>query len=226
MRTLAVFIACALSGCATLNIIDTSVEKTGATPKIGESATAPVGGVVYSEFKYQSRVAYKIQNNYSGGLGLGQISVAKGDLLVKADLSGEVVYCTLSLAYVDPLVGPFRTACFIDTNNDGEFEKAKAAPGSVWFETEIAPSLAYDESEQVLPQSDSFKYELLYQGISKNALKLLYREYLNDFARPAFYQDVIYDLESKPTTITFRTVRIEVINADNSRIAYRVLSGF
>lgn len=226
MRTLAVFIACVLSGCATINILDTSVERIGAVPKIGDSATAPVGGVVYSQFKYLSRVVCRIQNNYSGGLGLGQIAVSEGDLLAKADLSGDAVYCTLKLAYLDPLVGPFRTACFIDANNDGEFEKAKAAPGAVWYETDISPPLAYDESEQVLPQSDSFKYELLYQGISKNALKLLYREYVNDFARPAFYQDVIYDLESKPTTITFRTVRVEVIDADNNQIAYRVLSGF
>jgi hypothetical protein len=136
------------------------------------------------------------------------------------------VYCTERAAYIDPLVGPFKTVCFIDRNNDGRFEKVKAAPGPLWFEKDVTPPLPFGKSEQIVSRGDSFKYELLYQGSSNNSLKLAYREYLNDFARPAYFQDVTYDLKTKPTIVTFRTVRIEVIDADNNELVYRILSGF
>lgn len=71
-----------------------------------------------------------------------------------------------------------------------------------------------------------FKYELLYQGFSRNTLKLVYREFNNDLARPAFFQDASYDVEKFPITVTFRTVRIEILSADNNQLVYKVLSGF
>lgn len=127
-------------------------------------------------------------------------------------------------------------ACLLDRNNDGNFEALKVAPGAIWFEKNLDSPLPYKKivlggqpvvmPEVVAPADDSFKYEILYQGVSRNTLKLAYREYIKDMARPAFYQDVTYDLEVKPTTISFRTVRIEISAADNNKITYRVLSSF
>jgi hypothetical protein len=102
----------------------------------------------------------------------------------------------------------------------------KAKPGMIWFEETIPNPIPYAKSELITPKADSFKYEILYQGISKGTLRLSYREYINDMARPSFFQDVSYDIASYPTEITFKTVRVEVLGADNSGIRYRVLSGF
>jgi hypothetical protein len=48
--------------------------------------------------------------------------------------------------------------------------------------------------------------------------------YVNDFARPAYFQDVSYEIAQFPTDISFRTVRISVLGADNSGIRYKILS--
>lgn len=228
MRILILLIVLAISGCATVKVSELSTvdSKIGTVPNIGAQAVAPVGGVIYSQFRYWSKIGYRLKGDFSAGLGLGRVTVSDGDFVMKAEVENKTTFCTEKRAYIDPMVGPHTTACFIDADNDGKFERLKAAPGAIWFESEIAPPLAYEKSELIIPRNDSFKYELLYQGISKGSLKLSYREYINDFARPAFFQDVTYDLDSTPTTITFRTVRLEVLNANNNQISYRVLSGF
>ena len=66
--------------------------------------------------------------------------------------------------------------------------------------------------------------EIIYNGKTANNIKMLYREYVDDYARPAFFQDLVYDLgESK--TIGFKGLKIEVTKATNSEITFRVLSG-
>lgn len=70
-----------------------------------------------------------------------------------------------------------------------------------------------------------FKQEIIYSGRIGNNLKFVYREYVNDMARSAFTQEMQYDLnESK--IIGFKGVRIEVVNASNALIEYRVLNVF
>ena len=238
-KSFSLFWLMVVSGCATHQIAPAAspsyIEKVGMTPKIGESATAPVGGLMFSQFKYKTRTEksfeYSIAENLNIGLMLGRVQVSSGERLKEAKLGGETVYCTNSPAYIDPLVGPMKIACFVDSISRGTFDKVKAAPGAIWFEKDLVPPLPYTRTENsgtaaIAQANDSFKYELLYQGFSRGSLKLAYLEYLKDLARPAFYQDVTYDFESKPTTITFRTVRIEISAADNNQIAYRVLSGF
>jgi hypothetical protein len=68
----------------------------------------------------------------------------------------------------------------------------------------------------------SFKRELVYAGLSQNIITIQYREFKNDFARPAFSQDLRYDLnESK--VIGYKGARFEVVRATNQGLTYKVL---
>lgn len=67
----------------------------------------------------------------------------------------------------------------------------------------------------------SFKQELIYNGKSKDTIKLQYREYRDNLARPSFYQDLMYDL-SDSRTIGFRGMSIEIIEATNSSVKFVV----
>jgi hypothetical protein len=67
----------------------------------------------------------------------------------------------------------------------------------------------------------AFKRELLYTGMSQSTITILYREFKNDFARPAFSQDLKYDL-SQGRTIGFKGARFEVESATNTEIVYKV----
>ena len=70
---------------------------------------------------------------------------------------------------------------------------------------------------------DSFKEELIYTGRSGNTIHISYREYKKDFARPAFYHELTYDL-GQSDIIYFRDYRIRVLNATNAYIRFLVLS--
>lgn len=76
-----------------------------------------------------------------------------------------------------------------------------------------------------VPKKEYFKQEFIYNGRVGNALKFIYREYIDDIARPAFTQDLQYDL-SESKIIGFRGLRIEVITASNTNIEYKVISQF
>ena len=68
----------------------------------------------------------------------------------------------------------------------------------------------------------SFKIEIIYSGLDENGLRATYREYKDDIARPAFYQDLTYDL-SKSDTIRYKNFRIKILRATNEEIEYIVL---
>lgn len=70
-----------------------------------------------------------------------------------------------------------------------------------------------------------FKQEFIYNGKVGNGLKFIYREYADDTARPAFTQDLQYDL-SESDVIGFKGLRIKINNATNTKIEYIVLSNF
>jgi hypothetical protein len=70
----------------------------------------------------------------------------------------------------------------------------------------------------------SFRQELIYGGKSKDFIRFQYREFKNDFARPAFFQELSYDL-SESKSISFRSMRIEIIEATNSSIKFIVQKG-
>lgn len=71
--------------------------------------------------------------------------------------------------------------------------------------------------------ASSLQRELIYTGRSGVNLTLLYREFINDMARPAFSQQLQYDI-SNDQVIGFQGARIRIIGANNTSITYEVLS--
>lgn len=90
---------------------------------------------------------------------------------------------------------------------------------------EIIEVMEYKKIFFPVPKKEYFKQEFIYNGKVGNGLKFIYREYVDDFARPAFTQDLQYDL-SESKIIGFRGLRIEVISATNTNIEYKVLNQF
>ncbi|WP_027880305.1 hypothetical protein [Mesoflavibacter zeaxanthinifaciens] len=91
----------------------------------------------------------------------------------------------------------------------------------------IAPKekIEYIETKSPVKDKKYFKQEFIYNGRIGNSLKFIYREYLNDYARPAFSQDLQYDL-SESNIIGFKDLRIEIFEVTNTQIKYKVLSSF
>lgn len=72
---------------------------------------------------------------------------------------------------------------------------------------------------------DSFQQTLIYSGKLGNKIKIGYREFSNNQARPAFNNDVEYDL-SESGVIGYKGARLEIIEATNESIKYRVIQNF
>jgi hypothetical protein len=94
-----------------------------------------------------------------------------------------------------------------------------------------ATSCSDDEKEKYKEEKRSVVYEnsvqqtLIYSGRIGNRIRFGYREFSNNLARPAFSNDVEYDLlESK--TIAYKGALIEVVEATNQHIKYIVKKNF
>lgn len=69
---------------------------------------------------------------------------------------------------------------------------------------------------------DYLRKELIYAGVSGNAIEISYREFRGGLAAPAFYQTVQYDLTASHV-IWFQNFQLEVLSADNQGISCRLL---
>lgn len=73
--------------------------------------------------------------------------------------------------------------------------------------------------------SNCFKQEFIFNGKVGNNLKFVYREFINDMARPAFNQDLQYDL-NESNIVGFKGLRLEIIKTTNTSVEYKILSSF
>jgi hypothetical protein len=83
----------------------------------------------------------------------------------------------------------------------------------------------FERKKQISSRGNSFQQTLIYSGRVGNKINISYREFSNNTARPAFNNDVEYDLSSS-NTIGYKGALIEVKKADNSSITYKLIRNF
>lgn len=72
-------------------------------------------------------------------------------------------------------------------------------------------------------QPGAFTAEMVYSGLAGTVVRALYREYTDNLARPAFTQELQYDLGAD-SVIAYKSIRVRVLAATNSALRYSVLS--
>ncbi|MBC3916443.1 hypothetical protein H8L32_02980 [Undibacterium sp. CY18W] len=115
--------------------------------------------------------------------------------------------------------------CFVDTDNDGKFDVSVYPTYNIRHKMD-APA-AYElvtETKTIETRSiEEFDYvtEMLYQGVSKGEIRISYREFKGGLARPAFTQDLTYEIDPDGTSvIVFRDVKLKVLKANREEITY------
>ena len=83
----------------------------------------------------------------------------------------------------------------------------------------------FDNGQFETTSAENFQRTLYYKGKSGNEIYFDYREFSDDMARPAFTQDLIFDLKESDI-VGFRGMRLQVLSATNTQIKYRVLQNF
>lgn len=66
--------------------------------------------------------------------------------------------------------------------------------------------------------------QLTYGGIANRIVRIGYREYGDDLSKPVAFQELQYDL-NESEVITFRDLTIQVVEASNKQIRFKVLTG-
>lgn len=95
--------------------------------------------------------------------------------------------------------------------------------GSMFSEGDIGwPADLLSTDRFVQEGENAFRAEMIYSGMSGETIRTVYREYSGTFIRAAFTQELQYDL-SQDSTIAYRSIRIEVLEASNSRLRFRVV---
>ena len=182
--------------------------------EIGESI------VIKGEEQYQE--AYLIVSTPQFSSRLLDFPYKAGDVL---PLSGET--SDWLLYYIEPISLPSMTyTAGIAKNKRNLNEVVPFFNSTNGFVIKPIDEFHIKETIYINPECyGCFKKEFIFNGRAGNTLNFTYREYINNLARPAYTQNLQYDL-SESNIVGFRGLRIEVLNATNTNIEYKVLSDF
>lgn len=208
----------------------------GKKPAAGETATALPGEPIYAEFDYP---AWSVVDLPAALAHNPKIFLEKGERLYGYRTEDGLVFC--SERKVNNLSGEPFFLCLADRRSQGEFDsfvlvgvlnsrllyrwfKPLDLPAPVPYAPKVVP-LSNKAGEAI---GDTYlKREVLYEGAAARVLRLHYREFVNDMARPAFSQELAFDLAaSGPTIAVVKGARFEVLEAGNEGATVRVVKGF
>lgn len=84
---------------------------------------------------------------------------------------------------------------------------------------------SFTRQKKPVLRGDAFQQTLIYSGKIGNKINVGYREFSGSMARPAFNNDVEYDLGAS-NNIGYKGAKLEIIEATNELIKYRVIRNF
>ncbi|MFZ6730694.1 hypothetical protein ACO0LG_02070 [Undibacterium sp. Ji42W] len=185
-----------LSGCASKK----QLESTFFTiPDIGAISTSGVGESLLMQGKGQLEPSLVIAQDEM----IGSLPLLKGEYPFEAENSARIK--------------------FVKEKKEVYLYKAE---NKICFSKEQCADIKYSLNNKVIKKSRTISQQtLLYNGKIENRITLAYREFFNDNARPAYNNEVTYDLRES-SILGYKGARIEIIKATNTEITYKILSGF
>lgn len=203
------------------------------TPERGKAASASVGAAMSSYFVGLTtrEIAVSDQTPYEemdgDGDGFKMVMPAGKFRAVSSDKRGSIFFGTgvnVIDAYENHLFDKKKNA-LVDYKvlPDGTVHGLWVYLGDNDLVEFPLKGLKYSVAVVPLDDARSFSRELVYTGRSGNSISVLYREFKNDMARPAFSQTLQYDLGSTDV-IGYRGARFKVLAADNTKIDFEVLA--
>lgn len=207
--------------------------KAGEEPALGVETRVQAGEALYVKFDYWEYPISRIDRTFTHQSTLSRWEVRESTHLVRvrSQTGGKsAAYCTLGGGVKFAGMADLLPVCFLDDQGDGRLDRFKADQGAPPAFARWRP--IKDKQPTLVAIEDGlidvgFRRELLYSGRAGDILSIGYREFSEEgFARPAFTQDVTFTLSAdSPTTIRFRGAAIEVLEAGNDGISFRVLQG-
>ncbi len=215
-----------MGACATTQSIPpvlVSVDR----PEADRIAVAELGGVVLERSQSVRYDGVVLENRVTwlDLFKLRQFAIEPGRLVAREDDDRFTYYFSDSISFRDPYTGTTSRA-------SGGICISKTDPGTVRaFITSGPCGIQPDQWPRVSPtfivdvNATNFRNELIYGGRSGPVLRFVYREFLADQRSPSLSMEFQIDLADGPM-FGFRGARIEVIEATNLSLRYRVIRSF
>lgn len=191
-------------------------------PPIGAVSIARVGDILVRQGNYIEADAVLVHEAFSVGL-LGVYSFSPG-YYTKV---GEDNNSTFHEPESGPEGGSVKRGALSDPYQSMQVMKGKSkiCGISVLAGKACKKNVKFDRVKRPSLTANSFQQALIYSGRVGNKINIGYREFSNSLARPAFNNEVEYDLGAS-NLIAYKGARLEVLEATNEYIKYRVLSNF
>ena len=193
------------------------------TPVVGEASSASVGSPMMEEYRYVGTEGVIIDQAVLANWGSAErVDLPTGaGLFIIRERRLKACQTRETFAHLPGAPSVWRN-CLVDTNEDGRFDKVIYSEDG--FSKTIDPPAPYHRGivEVSGDASQNFRRLLIYSGVSGGALRLSYREFSNDMARPAFTEDLTIPLDSTyPQEIAVKSYRFSIEAIDGIGIHYK-----
>lgn len=211
-----------LSGCVSpsYNYVAKSIDVS--EPPIGNVVTAYVGDNLLRQGYYTEHDAINVLNDYETD-GLASYTIRKGHYFKKGNDDSSEFYMPSSGAEsgnIDKcaLCDPWKIL-------QAYKSESKLCVVTVFNVAVCNSESLFERIKLPVLSANSFQQTLIYSGRIGNKINVGYREFSNSLARPAFNNNVEYDLGNSKT-IGYKGAKIEIIEATNEFIKYQVITNF
>jgi hypothetical protein len=215
-------IVCLLAICAT--IAPASAETVTRETGHGVAKIAAVGDILWERAQFNGVPGVIVANAVRANWGSAEtVDIpANSPLLIIRDRKLKACRERTSLR-----LGGFTSMgwddCLIDKNEDGFFELVSF--NEVGGSKPVNPPVAY--RRELVPVNGagghSFRQTLTYLGKSGTEVRVSYREYADDMARPAFTEDLTLPApETFPQTIRVKDVSLTIQAIDGAGLHYQI----
>ncbi len=211
-----------LVGCAGSLSVIPSVKQQYKNYRLNDSLKASIGDPIIEVEKAYVKDAYVVLFDYQtptlGLFGSQQMFLKKGDRFTAVAFVPSNPDAVLVREE-----GPEKKSVFIHIYPNGKINRGWClGDGTVPVQGSWTKEQLFAKSDNPSRTENSFRAQIIYSGISGNTIKAVYREYSDNYARPAFTQELQYNLDES-NIISYKSIKIKIIKATNSEIEFIVL---
>ena len=195
----------------TQTVDQSQVPQVIAMPAKGAEQTVSVGSTLYEYGKYIAfDVATPSQTMRVAPL-LIPLIIEANTPLYRVSTSVKFKACT----------GMGDGPCALDDDGDGTFDRIAKDNSSAGLKLKAPVPYATHKVPRETP--DSIKTILIYSGATSDTLRLSYREFRNDMARPAFTEDLSIPITRQfPETIAVKDIKVTLLGISGLGLRYRI----
>lgn len=221
--SLGLAVAALLVGCASpkYNYVP-SIEQIS-EPPVGTVVTARVGDILVRQGTLTEQDVMHVTGEHSLGL-LGPYTITSGVYAKTGEDTESNYYATTSTLTG---AGRLERSAFADpTKAVQAYKTSRKLCGISVFNASVCTTTAEYRFDKVpVASANSFQQSLIYSGKVGNRVRIGYREFSGNFARPAFNNEAEYDL-SESKVIGYKGARLEILEATNELIRFKLLANF